>query len=111
MRDTIDIKSEADLTKDHIEEAFSTERALKLALEALEQWHGYMPQHWDKWDEEAVIALRTAIEAAEKAEPVAITERMAFAFHNAITDGAIGSDDLMDIMRGLEAAHGIKGDA
>jgi hypothetical protein len=37
-------------------------------------------------------------------EPVAITEQMAFAFHNAITDGAIGTDDLMDIMRGLEAA-------
>jgi hypothetical protein len=37
-------------------------------------------------------------------QPVAITEQMAFAFHNVITDGAIGTDDLMDIMRGLEAA-------
>lgn len=42
--------------------------------------------------------------AAPVQEPVAITERMAFAFHNAITDGALGTDDLMDIMRGLEAA-------
>jgi hypothetical protein len=40
----------------------------------------------------------------QTAEPVAITEAMAFAFHSAITDGALGSDDLMDIMRGLEAA-------
>jgi hypothetical protein len=42
--------------------------------------------------------------AAPVQEPVAITEQMAFAFHNAITDGAIGTDDLMEIMRGLEAA-------
>lgn len=43
-------------------------------------------------------------QSAERVEPVAITEQMALAFHNALTDGPIGSDDMMDIMRGLKAA-------
>jgi hypothetical protein len=74
--------------------------AAQLALEALEDARDNHNVHYVN----EIVDLRQAIEQAEQAQPVAITEQMAFAFHNAITDGAIGADDLMDIMRGLEAA-------
>jgi hypothetical protein len=82
---------------------------LDLALEALESCGaGHITDGGNQWyDEKLVDKAITAIKQARSApvqEPVAITEQMAFAFHNAITDGAIGTDDLMDIMRGLEAA-------
>ena len=76
------------------------ELAMDLALETLESIQAAYPC-------ETVGKRITAIKQARSApvqEPAAITEQMAFAFHNAITDGAIGTDDLMEIMRGLEAA-------
>ncbi len=78
------------------------DEALDLALEALEEL-----QPDDAYPYSLQSKAITAIKQARSApvqEPVAITEQMAFAFHNAITDGAIGTDDLMEIMRGLEAA-------
>ncbi|MEQ9850863.1 hypothetical protein ABRP57_00295 [Pectobacterium aroidearum] len=45
-------------------------------------------------------------EAAEK--PFIVTDNMALSFHHALTDGAIGNDDLHDIKVGLRAAlHGL----
>jgi hypothetical protein len=41
-------------------------KALKLALDALEQWKCYMPDYWDKWDAEAITALKERL-AQEKA--------------------------------------------
>lgn len=38
-----------------------SKEAMKLALEALEVWKGYMPALWDKTDEKAIIALREAL--------------------------------------------------
>ena len=37
-------------------------KAMEQALEALEEWQEYMPGHWDKWDEEAITALRQCLE-------------------------------------------------
>ena len=42
-------------------DALSAERALKLALEALEVWKGYYATHWDKSDEQAITAIREAL--------------------------------------------------
>jgi hypothetical protein len=42
--------------------------AMHLALEALLEWKEYAPHGWDTWDEEAITALRTAIEKLETAE-------------------------------------------
>jgi hypothetical protein len=79
-------------------EDFRSEHSAKFhtcqALEEQEQ-----PKQ-DRWMDIHLPDTSTKVEQ----EPVAITENMAFAFHNAITDGALGTDDLMDIMRGLEAA-------
>jgi hypothetical protein len=51
------------------EEALTNTETLKLALDALER---YAPQHGNPDDmSDAITALRTAIEAAEKQEPVA----------------------------------------
>ena len=38
-----------------------SKEALKLALETLEVWKGYMPAVWDKTDEQAITALREAL--------------------------------------------------
>lgn len=63
------------MTKDHIEEAFSTERALKLALEALESCgtnYGYngANQYFDEGEvDNAITAIKQAL-AAPVQEPV-----------------------------------------
>ena len=49
-------------------EAKSTERALKLALEALENWVEYFPQNVDDIDKKAITSLREAL--AEQPAPV-----------------------------------------
>jgi hypothetical protein len=41
---------------------------------------------------------------AEKQEPVAITNEMAFAFHRVLSDGSISKDETEEIKRGLESA-------
>ena len=38
-----------------------SKEAMKLALETLEVWKGYMPALWDKTDEQAITALREAL--------------------------------------------------
>ncbi len=117
--------------------------AMKQALEALENcttWH-LTREQFDK-NVTAITTLRTAIEQAEKAEPVAIdslpracnlagvdyqtylkikaympvtptapvqepvaiTDAMAFAFHRALSDGAIGESEVEEIKAGLSAA-------
>ena len=70
----------------------------KLAAESLTE--GLRLDDWDKIG----CVNHDCDKCKAQQEPVAITEQMAFAFHNAITDGALGTDDMMDIMRGLEAA-------
>lgn len=51
---------------------------------------------------EASIAELEAKLAAQ--QPVEVTDNMALAFHRALTDGALGADDLNDIKTGLRAA-------
>ena len=41
--------------------------ALKLALETLEIWKGYMPHLWDKTDEQAITAIKEALAQPEQA--------------------------------------------
>lgn len=58
------------------------------------------------------LALRAANETIQRREaaekPIIVTDDMALSFHHALTDGAIGSDDLHDIKVGLSAAlHGL----
>ncbi len=37
------------------------DEALKMALETLEIWKGYMPHLWDKTDEQAITAIKEAL--------------------------------------------------
>ena len=54
-------------------EANSTERALKLALEALENWVEYFPQNVDDIDKKVITSLREALaEQPAQQEPVAL---------------------------------------
>ena len=46
------------------------DEALKMALETLEIWKGYMPHLWDKTDEQAITAIKEALAQPEQ-EPVA----------------------------------------
>ena len=60
------------MTKDHIEEAFSTERALKLALEALEGIHpGNMtPMAEEYWNKAITVIKQALSDATHLAAPV-----------------------------------------
>ena len=49
------------------------DEALKMALETLEIWKGYMPHLWDKTDEQAITAIKEALAQPEQ-EPVACVE-------------------------------------
>jgi hypothetical protein len=48
------------------DEGFEMIEAMKLALEALEDWKTYMHGHWDVIDEQAITSLRQAIAEAER---------------------------------------------
>lgn len=54
----------------------------------------------------AVIHLKLAeiTLASLEAEPVAITDYMAYAFHNALSDSSLGADEVEEIKDGLRAA-------
>ena len=55
-----------------------SKKAMKLALETLEVWKGYMPALWDKTDDQAITALREALaEQPAQQEPVAFPTRRA----------------------------------
>jgi hypothetical protein len=45
-----------------------------------------------------------AHQMAAQGEPVEVTDQMAYAFHNAIGDGSLGSDEVEDLKTGLRAA-------
>lgn len=51
----------------------------------------------------AHIAL-AALESRADAEPVSITDDMAYAFHHALSDSALGADEVEEIKTGLRAA-------
>ncbi|MDK5444180.1 hypothetical protein, partial [Enterobacter hormaechei] len=42
--------------------------------------------------------------ASLKAEPVSVNDDMAYAFHHAISDSSLGSDEVEEIKTGLRAA-------
>jgi hypothetical protein len=46
------------------------DEALKMALETLEVWKGYMTHLWDKTDEHTMVAIKEALAQPEQ-EPVA----------------------------------------
>jgi len=92
-----------------IEELFMRD-VVEMALEALKIARDqivdpeYAPIGWSVYRLDEVLANGQQALAAPVQEPVAITEQMAFAFHNATTDSAMSADDLVDIMHGLKAA-------
>lgn len=54
-------------------------------------------------DDEAAELARIALASLE-AGPVAITDYMAYAFHNALSDSSLGADEVEEIKDGLRAA-------
>lgn len=57
-----------------------------------------------KAEKQQDIYLLTELLAVREAQPVEVTDEMAMAFHRALTDSDIGSDDLDDIKIGLRGA-------
>lgn len=56
-------------------------------------------------DKECVgCPLASAPAAPQPAQPLKVTDAMAYSFHSAISDGSIGVDEAEDIKRGLAAA-------
>ncbi|ENC2955706.1 hypothetical protein ABJV03_001262 [Escherichia coli] len=53
--------------------------------------------------EEAEELARIALASLE-AEPVAVNDDMAYAFHHALSDSSLGSDEIEEIKTGLRAA-------
>lgn len=51
-----------------------------------------------------VVALYAAPPAPMEAEPVAVTDDMAYAFHHALSDSSLGADEVEEIKAGLRAA-------
>ena len=49
------------------------DEALKMALETLEIWKGYMPHLWDKTDEQAITAIKEALAQPEQRTWVHLT--------------------------------------
>ena len=72
-------------------EANSTERALKLALEALENWVEYFPQNVDDIDKKVITSLREAL-ASEAIEQPAQQEPVALKWQQAPIRTAWGDD-------------------
>ncbi len=54
--------------------------------------------------EKAILALTAELLANREAQPVAVTDEMALAFHRALNDGGIGESDLEEIKVGLRGA-------
>ena len=84
---------------------------MKQALDALEliesaKDRGFGIDYAQGCAKSTIAALRQAISEAEQAErePVAISDQMAYAFHNALTDGSIGESEVEKIKTGLRAA-------
>ena len=93
------------MTKDHIEEAISTERALDLALEALEYIeNNYMSL--PKSGTKAITAIKQArsapyvasprVQSAERGEPVALTDDEIWKFWWNKPEVPEGEDDSME---------------
>jgi len=89
------------------------EMALDYADNAIEVLRERLAQpEQESFSPEAISATQAAWKmgyAAAKAEqpaqePVTITNEMAFAFHSALTDGAIGEGEVEEIKTGLAAA-------
>lgn len=53
--------------------------------------------------DKTLVALRIAMASLE-AEPVAINDDMAYAFHHALSDSSLGADEVEEIKTGLRAA-------
>ncbi|EMB8465322.1 hypothetical protein SS41_13675 [Enterobacter hormaechei subsp. xiangfangensis] len=51
----------------------------------------------------ALAAMKLALASLE-AEPVAVTDDMAYAFHHALSDSSLGADEVEEIKAGLRAA-------
>ena len=49
------------------------DEALKMALETLEIWKGYMPPLWDKTDEHTITAIKEALAQPEQRTWVHLT--------------------------------------
>lgn len=61
----------------------------------------YDPEHMAA---KAILALTAELLANREAQPAQVTDSMALDFHQALTDGSIGSDELEEIKVGLRGA-------
>lgn len=63
------------------------------------------PKSWVAWKREAERLQKIIDDVANReAQPVAVTDEMALAFHRALNDGGIGESDLEEIKVGLRGA-------
>ena len=80
-----------------------TKEWLQQKIAEMEAARDDIPFGLDEDDSNTLAALRIALASLE-AEPVSVNDDMAYAFHHAISDSSLGSDEVEEIKAGLRAA-------
>lgn len=80
-----------------------TKQWLQQKIADMEATRDEIPFGLDEDDSNTLAALRIALASLE-AKPVSVNDDMAYAFHHAISDSSLGSDEVEEIKTGLRAA-------
>ncbi|HGF1015274.1 hypothetical protein [Enterobacter cloacae] len=80
-----------------------TKQWLQQKISDMEATRDEIPFGLDEDDSNTLAALRIALASLE-AKPVSVNDDMAYAFHHAISDSSLGSDEVEEIKTGLRAA-------
>lgn len=80
-----------------------TREWLQQAINDYESVRDELPFGLDDYQGNILAALRIALASLE-AEPVAVNDDMAYAFHHALSDSSLGADEVEEIKAGLRAA-------
>ncbi|BBJ66275.1 hypothetical protein [Enterobacter sp. 18A13] len=80
-----------------------TKQWLQQKIAEMEAARDEIPYGLDEDDSNTLAALRIALASLE-AEPVSVTDDMAYAFHHALSDSSLGADEVEEIKAGLRAA-------
>ncbi|WP_249039973.1 DUF551 domain-containing protein [Enterobacter hormaechei] len=80
-----------------------TKEWLKHTIAELEEERDAVPGVVNEDAAKALAAMKLALASLE-AEPVSVNDDMAYAFHHAISDSSLGSDEVEEIKAGLRAA-------
>ncbi|MEG6190429.1 hypothetical protein [Enterobacter kobei] len=80
-----------------------TKQWLQQTIADMEEHRDLFPGDLDDNHGKVLAALRIALASLE-AEPVSVNDDMAYAFHHAMSDSSLGTDEVEEIKAGLRAA-------